>query len=267
VCLRATLLATALAGACVTPALAADATLAEVAASPHRTPTMVARDAARHPVEELGFFGIQPTMTVLELWPEPGYWTEMLGPYLAAHGRYIVALAPRDDAEGSAGYKSWSERVGKQKSRMGKITETTLGNDKYELAPAGTVDLVLTFRNLHNWMDSGDADKVLAACFRALKPGGILGVEDHRGRNDRPQDPKAPGGYVREDYAIDLARHAGFELVGKSEVNANPKDTKQWPEGVWTLPPSFALGAKDHDKYAAIGEADNFVLKLRKPLH
>jgi predicted methyltransferase len=225
----------------------------------------VARDSARHPVAELEFFGVTPGMTVLEIWPAPGYWTEILGPYLAAHGHYIVAHMPRDDSEGAGAYKAWSERVAKQKARMGTITETTLGPGKYDLAPAGSVDMVVTFRNLHNWMGGGDADKVIAAFYKALKPGGILGVEDHRGRNDKPQDPKAQSGYVREDYAINLAKQAGFEFVGKSEINANPKDTKEWPEGVWTLPPTFALGAKDHDKYAAIGEGDNFVLKFRKP--
>jgi predicted methyltransferase len=190
----------------------------------------------------------------------------LLGPYLAAGGRYLVAHPPRGSAENDAGYKSWSERVARLKAHMGPITETTLGKGQYELAPPGSVDLVLTFRNLHNWVGEGDAGQVLAACFKALKPGGILGVEDHRGRGDRPQDPKAASGYLREDFAIDLIRHAGFELVGKSELNANPKDTTDWPRGVWTLPPSFALGAQDHDKYAAIGEADNFVLKFRKPL-
>ena len=106
-----------------------------------------------------------------------------------------------------------------------------------------------------------------SACFRALKPGGILGVEDHRGRTDRPQDPKAESGYLREDYAVALAKKAGFELVGSSEINANPKDTKDWVDGVWTLPPTLSQGEKDRARYMAIGEADNFVLKFRKPAH
>ncbi len=115
-------------------------------------------------------------------------------------------------------------------------------------------------------MDDGYASEVLAACFRALKPGGILGIEEHRGSADHPQDPKAKSGYVREDYKIALAKRAGFELVGSSEINANPRDTKDWPGGVWTLPPTLALGEKDRARYLAIGEADNFVLKFRKPL-
>jgi predicted methyltransferase len=118
---------------------------------------------------------------------------------------------------------------------------------------------------LHNWMKEGSADEVFAAFYRALKPGGVLGIEDHRGRTDAPQDPAAADGYVRQDYAVALAEKAGFVFVGSSEINANPKDTANWPKGVWTLPPTFALGDLDRAKYAAIGEADNFVLKFRKP--
>jgi predicted methyltransferase len=116
-------------------------------------------------------------------------------------------------------------------------------------------------------MDGGYVDEALKGIYTALKPGGILGVEDHRGRDDKPQDPKAKSGYVRQDYTIDLARKAGFEFVGASEINANPKDTKDYPEGVWTLPPTLALHDKDREKYVAIGESDNYVLKFRKPTH
>jgi len=124
---------------------------------------------------------------------------------------------------------------------------------------------VLTFRNLHNWMNDGYAEEVLASFYRALKPGGILGIEAHRGRTDKPQDPRAVDGYVRQDYAIRLAQQAGFVLVGSSEALANPRDTKDHPEGVWTLPPTYRLGDKDRARYAAIGEADGFLLKFRKP--
>jgi predicted methyltransferase len=156
--------------------------------------------------------------------------------------------------------------VAAQQGRMGTIKETTLGKGEYDIAPAGSADLIVTFRNLHNWVGDGIADAVLAGIFRALKPGGILGIEDHRGRNDKPQDPKAESGYLREDYAIALVKKAGFELVGSSEINANPKDTKDWADGVWTLPPTLSQGDKDRARYVAIGEADNFVLKFRKPL-
>ena len=140
-----------------------------------------------------------------------------------------------------------------------------LGPKHVDIAPPGSADLILTFRNLHNWMEGGYADEALAACFKALKPGGILGVEDHRGRTEQQQDPKAQSGYVRMDYAIALAKKAGFELVGSSEMNANPRDTKDYAKGVWTLPPTLTLGDQDRAKYVAIGESDNFVLKFKKP--
>lgn len=244
---------------------APDAALRAAVADPARTANFVARDKSRHPAEELAFFGIKPGMTVVELWPGGGYWTEIIGPYLAKSGTYYAALPSTDDAEENQSVTRWRARVAAAKGRFGDIHETTLASGHYDIAPAGSADLVLTFRNLHNWMDGGYADQALAACFKALKPGGILGIEEHRGRNDKPQDPKAKDGYVREDYAIALAKKAGFVLVAKSEMNANPKDTKEWPDGVWTLPPTLAQGDKDRAKYQAIGEADNFVLKFRKP--
>jgi predicted methyltransferase len=230
-----------------------------------RQPGADARDSARHPVEELTFFGIAPTQTVVELWPGGGYWTEILGAYLASGGHYYVALPVASGTEESAGVTHWRTRMAAQGSRLGKIQETALGPDHFDIAPPGSADLVLTFRNLHNWMDGGFADQALAACFRALKPGGILGIEEHRGRNDVAQDPKAKNGYVRQDYTIALAKKAGFVLVGSSEINANPRDTKDWVDGVWTLPPTLSQGDKDKDRYLAVGEADNFVLKFRKP--
>jgi predicted methyltransferase len=252
--------------AAIDPAPAIDPALSALIAAPERSAPFVARDAARHPAEELTFFGLTPAMTVVELWPGSGYWTEILGPYLAAQGHYYVALPlPHGDEEDGA-LARWTARVEQQKERLGPIVRTTLDADQFDIAPPGSADLVVTFRNLHNWMGSGYADAVLAACFRALKPGGILGIEAHRARNDQPQDPKAESGYVRQDYAIVLANKAGFQFVGASEINANLKDTKDWPEGVWTLPPTLALGEKDRAHYQAIGEADNFVLKFRKPM-
>ena len=245
-------------------ASAADAALAAAVASPARPAAAVARDKARHPIEELTFFGISPKMNVVELWPGGGYWTDILGPYLAAGGHYTVALPPSTDAENSSTVK-FRARIAAEKDRLGTVHESTLGPGHFEIAPPGSADLILTFRNLHNWMDEGYAEKALAACFTALKPGGILGIEEHRGRNDVPQDPKAESGYVRQDYAVALAKKAGFVLVSSSEINANPRDTKDWPKGVWTLPPSLAMGEKDRDKYIAIGEGDNMVLKFQKP--
>jgi len=247
---------------------APDPGLLAAVADPGRTATYVARDPARHPAEELASFGIKPNMTVVELWPGGGYWTEILGAYLAkGGGTYYVALNAPGDAEEDKGTERWRTRMAAQKDHLGVIHETMLGPKNMDIAPAGSADMVLTFRNLHNWMDGGYADEVLAAAFKALKPGGILGVEEHRGRNDKPQDPKAKDGYVRQDYTVALAKKAGFVLIGSSEINANPKDTKDWVDGVWTLPPTLSQGDKDRAKYVAIGEADNFVLKFQKPKH
>jgi predicted methyltransferase len=247
-----------------TASAAADAALTAAVASPARPAGAAARDKARHPVEELTFFGITPKMNVVELWPGGGYWTDILGPYLANGGHYTVALPPSGGEEGSSAAR-FRTRIAAEKDRLGTIHETTLGPGHFEIAPPGSADLILTFRNLHNWMGDGYADQALAACFTALKPGGILGIEEHRGRNDKPQDPKGESGYVRQDYAIAMAKKAGFVLLESSEINANPRDTKDWPKGVWTLPPTLALGEKDRDKYVAIGEGDNFVLKFQKP--
>ena len=246
--------------------LTPDPALTKALADPARSPKFVARDAARHPAEELTFFGLKPDMTVVELWPGGGYWTEILGPYLKPSGHYYAALTVTgESAEEDKTTAAWRKKVEGQKEHLGTITFTGLGKGHYEVAPAGSADMVLTFRNLHNWMDGGYVDEALKGIYTALKPGGILGIEDHRGLDTKPQDPKAKSGYVRQDYTIELARKAGFEFVGASEVSANPKDTKEYPEGVWTLPPTLALGDKDREKYVAIGESDRYVLKFRKP--
>jgi len=241
-----------------------DPALTAAVADPARTAAYVARDKVRHPADELAFFGITPTMTVVELWPGGGYWTEILGSYLAKRGTYYVAQ-PAGDPEELTSVEKWRAKVAAQNGRLGTIKETELGVGHFTVAPPGSADLVLTFRNLHNWMDAGYADEAMKACFTALKPGGILGIEEHRGRNDKPQDPKAKDGYVREDYTIAMAKKAGFVPAGSSQINANPKDTKDWVDGVWTLPPTLSQGEKDKDRYTAIGEADNYVLKFRKP--
>jgi predicted methyltransferase len=243
----------------------ADPALVSAVKDPARLPPAVARDPVRHPVEELTFFGLSPKMTVVEIWPGGGYWTDILGPYLATAGHYYIALPASENAEETAGLKRFREHLATEKDRLGALHETSLGPGHFDIAPPGSADLVLTFRNLHNWMDGGYADQALAAAFKALKPGGILGIEEHRGRNDRPQDPKAESGYVRQDYTIELAKKAGFEFVASSEVNANPRDTKDWVNGVWTLPPVLSQGDKDRARYVAVGEADNYVLKFRKP--
>src|SRR6266404_4803339 len=265
---RASLAATLLAfvgSVASSAATSPDPALVSALGNPARDPAAMARDKVRHPTEELTFFGLSSMMTVVELWPGRGYWTDILGPYLAAKGHYYIAMPAHAHAEETADAKRLHAHIADQQGRFGTIHETTLGTGEFDIAPAGSADLVLTFRNLHNWMFSGYADEALAAVFKALKPGGILGIEEHRGRNDQPQDPRAKSGYVREDHAIALAQKAGFELVGSSEINANPRDTKDWVDGVWTLPPSLFQGEKDRARYIAVGEADNFVLKFRKP--
>jgi predicted methyltransferase len=260
-----------LAAVCLLPAAAAvaaggttsTAALDQSIHGAQRSPKFVGRDSARHPAEVLTFFGVRPDATVVEVWPGGGYWSEILAPYLRTSGTYYVAVPSAADSEKEAAF--FRHRVAAEPALFSHLTVTELGAGHTDIAPPASADVVLTFRNLHNWMYDGNADEMFAAFYRALKPGGILGIEEHRGRTDKPQDPKAEDGYVRQDYTIALAKKAGFELVGSSEVNANPKDTKEWPKGVWTLPPTFALGDTDRAKYAAIGEADNFELKFRKP--
>lgn len=245
---------------------APDPALVKAIADPARTPKFASRDPSRHPAEELTFFGLTPKMTVVEVWPGGGYWTEILGPYLKTSGHYIAAVTVSGESEEEdKGTAAWRTRMEAQKEHIGALKISHLGKGHYEVAPPNSVDLIVTFRNLHNWMDGGYVDEALKGLYTSLKPGGILGVEDHRGLDSKPQDPKAKSGYVRQDYTIELAKKAGFEFVGASEINANPKDTKEYPEGVWTLPPTLALGDKDRAKYVAIGESDNYVLKFRKP--
>jgi predicted methyltransferase len=255
--------------AVLTPAVAAPvpAPIARAIAAPTRSAKFVARDAARHPAEELAFFGVTPHATVVEIWPGGGYWTQILAPLLYAHGTYDLAMGAPDGSEEEKAFAPsprFQAMLDANPGVYGHVHLTTLTEKHPDLAPPNSADLVLTFRNFHNWMEQGDVTEMLAAIHKALKPGGILGVEDHRGNTTEPQDPKARDGYVRQAYAIQQIEQAGFKLVGTSEIDANPKDTAHWPQGVWTLPPTLALGATDRAKYQAIGEADNFVLKFRK---
>ncbi len=235
--------------------------------APTRSEKFVARDGARHPAQELSFFGVTPHASVVEIWPGGGYWTQILAPLLHDRGTYYAAFGSPDGDQTESHFAlspAFRQMLGAHPDVYGKVTPTVFGARHPELAPAGSADLVLTFRNLHNWMEAGNAETMLASIRRALKPGGILGIEDHRGSTSKPQDPRAEDGYVRQDYAEALIEHAGFRLVATSELNANPRDTANWPKGVWTLPPTLALGKLDRAKYQAIGEADNFVLKFAK---
>jgi predicted methyltransferase len=247
--------------------LAGEDRLRALVDGPQRSAANRARDPYRHPYETLAFLGMRADATVVEILPGgSGYWTEILAPYLRDHGRYIAANAPRDTESGEMQHENAAFLAKMQATPQiyDKVEVSEFKADRHAIAPAGSADFVLTFRNVHNWMAAGETDAAFATFFKALKPGGILGVEEHRGRADRPQDPLAKSGYVRQDVAIGFAEKAGFRLAGSSEINANPKDTKDYPAGVWTLPPSYRLKDKDRARYAEIGESDRFLLKFEK---
>lgn len=234
--------------------------------STYRSPDNRHRDMYRHPLETLKFFDVQPNMTVIEIWPSSGWYAEILAPYLAAHGHYIGANSQPSSSEQTERGKKLAQWMKDHPEVGAKAAFTTFSPPKeMALGTAGSADRVLTFRNFHNWTAQKADEAAMKAFFDVLKPGGILGVVDHRGSSKKKQTSQTESGYVREDYVIGLAKKAGFELVAKSEINANPKDKKNYPKGVWTLPPVLAMGEKDHDKYVAIGESDRMTLKFRKP--
>jgi predicted methyltransferase len=246
---------------------AVDPALRAAVDSSARSPENKARDKYRHPLQTLTFFGIRSNMTVVELWPFGGWYTEILAPYLRAHGRLYEAIMDpastnREDVELNSELKAM---FAAHPNLFDKVQLSVLAPGKMQIAPDGTADMVLTFRNIHNWVWAGMEKDVFAAAFRALKPGGILGVVEHRS-NDPNAAPAKGQGYVGEQYAIRLIESAGFKLVARSNINRNPKDTKDYPKGVWTLPPTYAEGNKDRAKYAAIGESDRFTLKFIKPM-
>ena len=241
--------------------------LDNILADPHRSDADRARDVYRHPKDTLLFFGIRPEMTVLEVWPEPGWYTDIIAPLVRDHGKYYAAVIQPDPKSQyiTARLDAFQKKLASDPTLYGKATVVTLPANGGDVVQPGSVDLVVTFRNIHNWMADGSAANVIATMYKALKPGGVLGVVEHRGNAAVPQDTQAKSGYVNEDYAIKLIEAQGFRLLGTSEVNANPKDTKDYEQGVWTLPPTYRLGDKDKDKYAAIGESDRFTLKFEKP--
>jgi len=240
--------------------------IATLLSAPHRGERNVARDPYRHPAGTLAFFGVRADSVVVEILPgSGGYYMEILAPFLAAKGRYVAAN--RDELAVSPykeDHQKLLDRLKAEPALYGKVLVTKFNADRHEIAPPGSADFVLTFRNLHNWVERGEVEGALRAFHKALKPGGVLGVVDHRGRTDLAQEAQMKSGYVREDYAIAVIEKAGFRLAGRSEVNANPKDTKDHPEGVWTLPPTYRLKDQDRAKYAAIGESDRFTLKFVK---
>ena len=261
------------------PAPAPSNPIAAAVNSDTRTAEDKIRDKYRHPEAVLEFWGLQPGMTILEVQPGGGWWTEILAPYAHANGgKYYATAADLDNPELSEGAKKaradFEARFAAKPEVYGTVTLLNFG-PKSKPLPADTFDFILTARSVHGWMGAGIADKVMKDLYDAAKPGGILAVEQHRAKPGE-QDPKAESGYVTEAYVIDLAKKAGFELVATSEINANPADTADHPFGVWTLPPTsrtrpYSEGPDasdpnfDRTKYDAIGESDRMTLKFRKP--
>jgi len=251
---------------------ATNAALDAAIAGSHRSEANRARDQYRHPKETLAFFGLRRDMTVVEIWPGGGWYTEILAPVLRDTGKLYVA------EYGSTPAFPYQRQEMETLARKGErnpevfdqITHTSLWfPDELEIAPAGTADLVVTFRNVHNWFDSGyrqDPERLFAAFFEALEPGGILGVVDHRWPDAATEDPTARNGYVSEARVIALAEAAGFDFAGRSDVNANPRDTHEHPNGVWTLPPDLAVPeGQNRQRYLDIGESDRLTLRFVKP--
>jgi predicted methyltransferase len=227
-----------------------------------------ARDPYRHPAETLAFFGVEPTQTLIEIWPGGGWYAELLAPALNAHGHY-VAVVPKALPDSPARVQRDNDRLRAMFSARPDLYSNAEIREAVDsapvLGPPESADVVVTFRNAHNWVMAGNEQAFFRAFYAVLKPGGTLGVVDHRAASDQPPAEMKTSGYLPQAYVIALAEGAGFELVASSELNANPKDTKDYPEGVWTLPPTYTLGDKDREKYAAIGESDRMTLRFRTP--
>jgi len=235
----------------------------------HRSAANRLRDKYRHPRETLLFFGLRPDMTVVEIWPGGGWYSEILAPVLREKGKLYLAHYAVENPQATGWQREARAKLeteyARRPERYGKPVFTSLGPPDYlAIAPAGSADMVLTFRNVHNWSAQKTDGLVFRAFFDALKPGGILGVVEHRANPGAPFEQQIRSGYMTEVYVIDLAEKAGFKLVATSEVNANPKDTKDHPHGVWTLPP-VSRGKLDPEKYSAIGESDRMTLRFEKP--
>ena len=248
----------------------AEARLAAAVSGPWRNPDNVARDGYRHPSETLQFFGVMPDDTVVEITPGGGWYAEILGPYLREDGQYVAAVVDpmalpegrgRDyQANSKAGLETLFAGSAAQYDRA-RIVAFDPANPAF--GAAGSADAVLTFRNVHNWRSNGQAEGMFQGFFDVLKPGGVLGVVEHRAAADVPADDKS--GYVGQAQVVAMAQAAGFVLDATSEVNANPRDTKDHPNGVWTLPPGNRHEDTDRAKYQAIGESDRMTLRFRKP--
>ena len=242
--------------------------IAQALTGDHRSAENRARDVYRHPIETLGFFELSLDHSVVEIWPGGGWYTEILAPVLRAEGQlYVAGFSSRLRAKF---YRDMIDKLEKKfqahREIYDRLIVTTFNPpNEIDIAPEASVDRVLTFRNVHNWMVKGEELNAFKAMFRALKPGGILGVVEHRANPEGEQDLQAKNGYVQQDYVIRIAEMAGFEFLQASEINANPKDSKDYPNGVWTLPPRLILGDQDKARYVGIGESDRMTLKFRRP--
>jgi predicted methyltransferase len=243
------------------------AAIAAALAGKHRHPGDADRDKYRHPLETLDFFGFKPTMTVVEFAPGAGWYTELLAPALAKQGKLYE---PTNDPNGPADSRStlngqrFKAFLDSSPELYGKVQTIVVDNKAPSLGLDKQADLVLLIREIHGYYNDGTLDQWVTEAWKALKPGGVLGVVQHRAVKGADPATTAKNGYVDQDWVIAHIQGLGFKLAGKSEVNANPKDTKDYKDGVWTLPPSYRLGATDHDKYAAIGESDRMTLKFVK---
>ncbi|MEM9729150.1 MAG: methyltransferase [Myxococcota bacterium] len=242
-------------------------TLDAIVAGATRSPENKARDEYRHPVETLTFFGVEPDMHVLEVRPGGGWYTEILALFLKEKGQLTVGVP---SAEGRrAKYRNrFIELKATRPDILGEVEIATFDPpSQIDLGPDGSVDMVLTFRNTHNWISDGGEEEAYAAFFDVLRPGGVLGVVQHRADDGANPGQSAKNGYVPESYVIAVAEKAGFELVGSSDINRNERDTHDHPAGVWTLPPVLRLGDTGRAQYEEIGESDRMTLKFRKPSH
>lgn len=231
-----------------------------------RAPENVARDGYRHPQQSLQFFGLGPNQTVIEITPGNGWYSELLAPLLKDHGQYIAAVqAPTVSEYARKNEEKLKAKFAAAPAQYAKAQVLEFDPKAPALGQPGSADTVLTFRNVHNWVLADTAPLMFEAFFKVLKPGGVLGVVDHRAKDGASLDDIKHSGYLTTDYVVKLATDAGFKLEGQSEINANPKDTKDYPEGVWTLPPALTLGDKDRAKYVAIGESDRMTLRFVKP--
>lgn len=236
----------------------------------HRSDANKARNQYRHPAETIKFFGIKPGMTIVEVSPGGGWYTEILAPWLGAEGKlYAAHFDPNSEVEYYRnGLKKFQEKLEANPDLYSNIELTVFdATSNTPIAPANSADVVVTFRNVHNWMRGGrdDALNGFKLMYDAVKPGGYLGVVEHRLATGLKQDEQASSGYMHEKFVIDLAEEAGFKLLERSQINANPKDTTNHPKGVWTLPPSLRLGDENRDTYLEIGESDRMTLKFVKP--